>query len=54
MEDGICHVPISIGELYDKYTILQIKQERIEDGKKLAIINKELGYLTKHVDTLHY
>ena len=38
-------IPVSVGELFDKYTILQIKKERIQDIIKLNIINKELKYL---------
>ena len=38
-------VPISVGELCDKYTILTIKQEKIDDTHKLIIIEKELFYL---------
>ena len=38
-------VPISIGELVDKITILQIKSERIQDAQKLKNINHELGEL---------
>lgn len=43
-------VPISIGELCDKYTILQIKSERICDIHKLNKINKELQYLKPLVE----
>ena len=53
MEKKVCYVPVSIGELYDKYTILQIKQERIKDEGKLVFINKELEYLKKHTDTFN-
>ena len=38
-------VPISIGELYDKFSILQIKLDRIEDAEKLKNIEKEIGLL---------
>lgn len=34
MEGNICYIPVSIGELFDKYTILQIKQSHIKDKKK--------------------
>jgi hypothetical protein len=34
-------VPISVGELLDKLTILQIKSQRISDPAKLVNINKE-------------
>ena len=53
MEKEVCYVPVSIGELYDKYTILQIKQERIKDEGKLVFINKELEYLKKQTDTFN-
>lgn len=42
---NICNIPISIGELYDKYTILQIKKEKINSIDKLAYITAELIYL---------
>ena len=38
-------VPLSIGELLDKITILQIKAEKIKDEGKLKNINKELSAL---------
>lgn len=37
--------PVSIGELIDKITILQIKAERIEDPSKLANVRTELAGL---------
>jgi hypothetical protein len=40
-----CFVPVSVGELFDKYSILQIKNERITDVNKLDIIQKEINYL---------
>ena len=51
MEGNICYIPVSIGELFDKYTILQIKQNRIKDKKKLEIVEKELFYLKQFIDT---
>ena len=38
-------VPISIGELFDKISILKIKQEKINDTKMLDHINLELSLL---------
>ena len=38
-------VPISIGELFDKYTILKIKQDKITDVEKLGFVETELSYL---------
>lgn len=39
------NIPISVGELIDKLTILQIKKSKVEDSKKLEKINKELRLL---------
>ena len=39
-------VPISVGELVDKVTILEIKSEKIEDAGKHANIGRELDALT--------
>lgn len=50
---NICNVPISIGELYDKYTILQIKKEKINDIDKLLYITTELTYLQPFIDHLN-
>ena len=38
-------VEVSVGELIDKITILEIKQERITDEKKLSHVNAELDIL---------
>ena len=43
-DSSIIFAPISIGELFDKITILQIKKDRIK-STKLNNINKELDYL---------
>ncbi|APJ04768.1 DUF6165 family protein [Silvanigrella aquatica] len=40
------HTPISIGELLDKITILEIKSSRISDPSKLMNIKKELKLLS--------
>ena len=42
------NVPASIGELFDKITILQIKKNRIK-GNKLDNVNKELNHLEEVV-----
>jgi hypothetical protein len=39
------YVPVSVGEVIDKITILQIKNERISDAGKLANVRKELTLL---------
>ncbi len=41
------NVEISIGEFFDKLTILEIKSERISDPDKLVNINKELDSLNQ-------
>ena len=38
-------VPVSPGELLDKITILRIKSRRMQDAKKLANVQVELGLL---------
>ena len=43
------NIPTSIGELFDKITILEIKKERINDSKKKIEIYKELNLLIKIV-----
>lgn len=44
--------PISLGELIDKITILELKQEYITDPAKLANINNELDELLAILKTL--
>ncbi len=44
-----CNIPISLGELFDKYTILLLKQKYIKATDKLSKINKELNYLKEHI-----
>ena len=43
------NIPASIGELFDKITILEIKKSKIKDNNKLIFINKELDLLKKVV-----
>ena len=38
-------IPISIGELVDKITILEIKNENIHDREKIKLVNVELNLL---------
>jgi len=38
-------IPVSVGELYDKFTILTIKNEKITDPTKKASVQKEIMYL---------
>jgi hypothetical protein len=50
MSENICNIPVSIGELFDKYTILQIKQERISDLNKRNMVQTELAYIKPFID----
>ena len=50
MNQCLVLVPVSVGELFDKYSILQIKNERIMDVNKLVIIQKEINYLTPFIN----
>ena len=38
-------IQVSVGELFDKLTILEIKQEKIKDSEKLKYINDEYSVL---------
>ena len=48
-------IEVSIGELLDKISILEIKQEKIKDAEKLKFINKEhsilKGQLEKKIES---
>ena len=46
------HVPVSNGELIDKYTILHIKQEFIDDKDKLKKVEDEINVLKTFVKEL--
>ena len=48
----IIHAPISIGELIDKITILELKLEFLTDTNKLANVNTELTHLNKILNEL--
>jgi len=43
-------VEISIGELLDKISILEIKKEKIKDSEKLKFINDEYNVLKDQLD----
>ena len=43
-------VEVSVGELLDKISILEIKKEKIKDAEKLKFINKEHSILKNHLD----
>lgn len=38
-------IPVGIGELYDKISILEIKSEKVTDPEKLVHVHKELALL---------
>ena len=46
------HIPVSNGELIDKYTILLIKQEFINDTNKLKRVEDEINVLKLFVKEL--
>jgi hypothetical protein len=48
----IIHAPISVGELVDKITILELKLEFLTDSKKLENVNTELNYLNNTLNEL--
>jgi hypothetical protein len=50
----IIYVPVSIGELWDKYTILLIKLNKITDEKKRNYIQKEITYLDTQMNIFTY
>ena len=43
-------VEVSVGELFDKISILEIKKEKIEDSAKLKFINNEHQILKEQLD----
>jgi len=47
----IC-VPVSNGELMDKFSILLIKKEFIKDTSKLDNVNIEIEYLIEHINKI--
>ena len=47
----VLNVPVSVGELLDKVSILRIKAERIDDPEKLAAVGLELSHLESLLPT---
>ena len=43
-------VEVSVGELFDKISILEIKQEKIKDSEKLKFINNEHSILKDQLE----
>lgn len=48
----LIEAPISLGELIDKITILEIKVVQIKDGSKLKNVSHELNILNAKLDVL--
>lgn len=48
----LVNIPVSVGELLDKITILEIKQNLLNDHEKLANVNRELELLLSIRDSL--
>jgi hypothetical protein len=48
------YIPVSIGELYDKITILEIKEARISDPTKVANVSQELKFLISVADRFRF
>jgi hypothetical protein len=49
----IVYAPISVGELVDKITILELKLEFLTDSKKLQNVNNELTHLNTLLSNLN-
>ena len=49
---AIVSVPVSIGELVDKITILEIKSERLTGAEALDNVRRELALLSAEAETL--
>lgn len=47
-------IQVSIGELWDKYSILLIKQEKIKDKDKLKNIVSEIQFLDQNMKKYNY
>ena len=43
-------VEVSVGELFDKISILEIKKEKIKNSEKLKYINNEYAVLKEQLD----
>lgn len=46
-------IPISIGELLDKISILQVKLEKIKDKRKLELVKDEYNILNSELNKLN-
>jgi len=52
MRDGFMNIKVSIGEVVDKYTILEIKLDHARDVRQIRNIIREYDYLKNKVDKL--
>lgn len=52
MAGALVSAPVSIGELVDKITILEIKSERLSDPAALANVRRELELLSGELGKL--
>lgn len=52
MANTLIRIPVSVGELIDKMTILRIKSEKISDPEKLVNVREELRQLSETRATL--
>lgn len=50
---GRADIPVSMGELLDKISILRIKQQKIKDEEKIKHVEHELQLLTQKLDELN-
>lgn len=50
----LVEIPVSVGELVDKVTILEIKLEFAKDDSQIENINKELSYLGEKLKQVSY
>lgn len=50
----LVEIPVSIGELVDKITILEIKLDNVKDTNQKKNIKKELSLLNKKLSSINY
>jgi hypothetical protein len=50
MSSSSCSVPVSLGELFDKYSILEIKHERVKDENKKQCVKTEMECLKPYIE----
>lgn len=50
--ENLVSIPVSVGELIDKISILKVKKEKIKDAIKIEYVNKELFILESYCEQL--